>query len=485
MEKDSIDLRTISQRAVKGALSLTFRRVALQAISFITINLILARILPVATLGVFNIGTAVISFFSFFSDIGLAAAIIQKKGEVSREELKTTFSIQQALALLITLLMWVLAPMFVDWYNLEESSVWLFRALGVAFFLTSLKVIPSVLLERELNFAPLVGVEIVETLVFNVSLIILTLMKFDIMAFSISAVLRSAVGSASIYLIAPWKIGIGFSRQSARVLLNFGIPYQLNSLLALLKDRLVPLLIARIIGSAGIGYVTWAQNLAFLPLEVMNIIIRVSFPTLARLQNEDQVLRQALERSLFVTALFLYPMLFGMLALAPSLVAHVVSNKWLPALPAFYLFSISSFWATISTTFTNALNAIGEIKTTLKLMVMWTILTWVLTPILTINFGFMGVSLASAIISFSSVLTIILIKRFIKVEIVKNIWQPILASAVMGAVVFYLAQLWVTSLITLVLMVAMGGVLYLGLIVLLAKDKIKDNLSGVKNAFTS
>ncbi|QQG43528.1 MAG: polysaccharide biosynthesis protein [Candidatus Daviesbacteria bacterium] len=482
---NQLDLSTISKRAVAGALSLTFRRVALQAISFITINLILARILSVSTLGIFNIATAAVSFFSFFSDIGLAAAIIQKKDKVTAEDLRTTFTIQETLIVVLTVVIWFSAPFLAHLYNLNDQGMWLIRALGVSFLITSFKVIPSVLLERELKFNPLVGVEILETLTFNVVLLILVLMKADLAAFSAATLLRAMVGVVTIYLLAPWKIGFGFSRSSAKVLLNFGIPYQLNSLLSLLKDRLVPLVIAKMIGSVGVGYVTWAQNLAFLPLEVMNIVIRVSFPTFARLQEDQKMLKVAVEKSLFLTTLFLYPMFFGLLALAPSLVAHVVSDKWQPALPVFYLFSVSTFWATLSTTFTNTLNAIGQIKLTLKLMIFWTVITWILTPLLTIKYGFIGVGISSAAISFTSIITIIIVKRFVEVEIWKNIWQPLVASMVMGAIVFYFSQFLVYDTLSLLEMVIAGAAIYLGLIIILAKDKISQNLQEVKSAFSN
>lgn len=478
-----VELKTISQRAIKGAFSLTLRRVALQAISFITINIILARILPVSTLGVFNIGVAVIAFFSFFSDIGLAAAIIQKKKKVTTDDLKTTFTIQQILVLGLTVALFFLAPTFSSIYSIGDQGTWLIRALAISFFITSLKVIPSVLLERDLRFNPLVTVEIFETLIFNILLVVLSLLNFGLDGFSFASIVRSVSGATLIYAIAPWKISLGISKKAARGLLSFGIPFQVNALLALLKDRLVPLVVARIIGASGVGYVTWAQNLAFLPLEVMNIIIRVSFPTLSRLQEEKTSLKITLEKSLFATCVFLYPMLFGLVALAPSFVAHVVSSKWAPALPAFYLFSVSTFWATLSTTFTNALNAIGRIKTTLKLMIFWTILTWILTPILSFWWGFLGVALSSAIISFTSVATIVLVKKYVAVSIWENIWQPLLASFLMAAAVFLIAAIFVKDIWTLLLTIILGGGIYWGLLFILAGERVKQGFQGLKNVF--
>lgn len=456
---------------VSGFVSLTARRIVLLAINFAVINLFLARLLPVSVIGVFNIANSILAFFTFFSDIGLAAAIIQKK-EITRDDLKTTFTIQEVLAVLITIVVWFAAPSLASIYDLDQSGIWLIRALGAAFFLTSLKVVPSVLLERDLRFGPLVWVEVLETLIFNGVLIGLVLMGKNIEAFSWAALGRGVGGVAAIYLIAPWKVGVGFTKSAARSLLSFGVPFQLNSLLALLKDRLVPLVIAQMVGSVGVGYISWAQSLAFLPLEVMNIMIRVTFPAYSRLQDNKTVLKETVEKTLFLTGFLLYPLLFGLGAVLPSLIAHVVSPKWQPALPLVYLFSVNAFWATLSSPFTNVFNAVGKINITLKLMAMWTVLTWALSPILTLYFGFTGVAIASAAISFTSVIPLIIARRMLGVEVMRNIWQPFVSSVLMAFPVYFLAQNFVKDFAGLAAIVGAGGVIYFGLMFLLARQKM-------------
>lgn len=481
MDARPLTLPEIKKRAVKSFVSLTGRQIALRAISFISLNVILARILPVETLGIFNIATAIITFFAFFSDIGLAASLIQKKETVTQDDIATVFTIQSAVVGLLSLIIIVSAPALGNFYGLQDEGVWLIRVLGLAFFLSSLKVVPSVILERHLNFNPLVVVEIVETLVFNGLLIWLTLGGGGILSFSIAAFLKSLIGVVLIYLLAPVKLRIRVNTQAAKKLLSFGIPYQVNTLLALLKDRLVPLVIARLVGPTGIGLVTWSQALAFLPLEVMNVVNRITFPAFSRLQDNQQALSRAVEKSLFATALLTYPALFGLGAILPFLVTFVVSTKWQPAISSFYLFAFATYWAVISTTFTNLLNSIGQIKTTLKLMVMWTVLTWLLTPALVLIYGFIGVAIASFLISFTSVITIILVKRILVVRVMEAIFLPTIASLVMAIIVYWLGGNFIRDLASLVAVIIIGGLLYSLFIMLLGKDRIFQELRSLKN----
>jgi O-antigen/teichoic acid export membrane protein len=481
-ENKTLTIAEIKKRAVSSFLSLTARQVLLRAIGFISINVVLARILPVSTLGIFNIATAVISFFAFFSDIGLAASLIQKKEAVTVDDIKTTFTIQLLIVGVLSLAIILSAPIFGELYHLDDSGVWLIRVLGLAFFLSSLKVVPSVLFERQLNFKPLVLIEVIETIVFNSLLIYLVFQGRGIWSFSIAALARGLVGVGLIYLMSPVKVGLGIEKTSAKKLLSFGIPYQLNSLLALLKDRLVPLVIAKMVGSAGIGYITWAQNLSFLPLEIMNIIIRISFPTFSRLQEDKQLVSRAIERALFISTLAVFPMIFGLGAVLPQVVTHIVSAKWEPAIPSFYLFGVSTLFSVVSTTFTNALNAIGHIKTTLKLMVFWTIITWVLTPTLVYFYGFIGVALASLIISSTSVITVVLIKRILTIKVMDSILLPLVASIVMGISTYYLAITFVSNKPTLFLVIAAGALIYVAIVYLLGRKKINSYIQSIKES---
>src|SRR6185437_1886976 len=110
------------------------------------------------------------------------------------------------------------------------------------------------------------------------------------------------------------------------------------------KDQLVLLLVARMVGPLGIGYVSWSQKWAFAPLVVMNTMIRITFPAFSRLQDEEESLTKGVEKSLFVTSLVVFPMLFGLAAILPEFIQYVVTSKWLPALNSFYLFAFSAFF---------------------------------------------------------------------------------------------------------------------------------------------
>lgn len=478
---EEIDLTLITKRSIRGIFALTSRTFTIQIISFVS-NFLLTIFLSPTIFGVFFVVSAAIAFLSYFSDIGLAAALIQKKESVTEDDLKTTFTIQQILVITFVSVAIILSQTIGSFYHLNENGVLLFQALSISFFLSSLKTIPSIILERDLRFEKLVIPQIVETLFFSVLAVVFAAKGFGVTSFTIAVLGRGISGVVAMYIIAPWRIKIGFSRKSASKLLSFGIPFQANSFLALIKDDLLIAYMGKVLPLAEVGYIGFAQKWAFTPLRLItDNIIRITFPSFSRLQSEKQTLAKALEKSIFVSGLFIFPSLTALVILSPYFV-HLIPKylKWEPALFSLSFFAVNAGLSSISTPLTNVLNAIGKIKITLYLMIFWTILTWVLTPIAILNFGFNGVAIASALISLSVVLVIGLVKRYINFSILKGILYPLISTVLMGIILYFLSPIIVTSFQTLILMIIISIMVYFFVIFALAKKQILSDIALIR-----
>ncbi|MFC1790312.1 oligosaccharide flippase family protein [Patescibacteria group bacterium] len=155
----------VQKRAVRGVAALTGKTFLLQLISSVGFFL-LSVFLGKEQIGLFFAVSEIVAILGYFSDIGLAAALIQKKGKLKWSEVRSTFTIQEGIVGLLLLIVILLSAWIFRFYSLSGASQWLFWALLAGFFLASLKTIPSVLLERKLKFTLLVTVEVVENFVF-------------------------------------------------------------------------------------------------------------------------------------------------------------------------------------------------------------------------------------------------------------------------------------------------------------------------------
>lgn len=479
---NELELEIVAKKSVKGIFALVSRTFLIQVLSIVA-SVVLTIFLDPASFGVFFVVSSIVVFLNYFQDIGLAASLIQMKEEPTISDLRTTFTMQQILVLALVIPAFILSGTIGRFYHLNTSGVILFDVLLISFFASSLKTIPTIMLERKLDFNKLVIPEIAENLIYNLCLIVFAVMGYGITSFTIAVFARSLLGLFIIYFIQPWSIGIAFNRKVLRKLLSFGIPFQANSILALIKDDLLNVYIAKALPLAQVGYIGFSQKWAFMPLRlVMDNVIRITFPSYSRLQHDAKALRLAVEKSLFLISSVIFPSAVGLIILSPYFIAFVPKyQKWEPALIALAFFALNTIFSSVSTPLTNFLNAIGKVKITLNFMVFWTIAIWITTFFFIQKIGYNGVAIASFLVSLSSVAVIFVARKYVEFSIVKPVLRQFMAALLMG-VFMLLTKSVISNLPMLVLWIVVSGLFYCIILFALAKDDLLKTLVFIKRA---
>lgn len=482
---EDFDLNLVAKKSVKSIFALVSRTFLVQLLAIVA-NFVLAIYLSPSAFGVFFIVSAIITFLNYFSDIGLAASLIQKKEEPTTRDLRTVFTVQQLLVLCIVVPAFLLSGVIRHNFKIDDQGIILFYAFLASFVLSSLKTIPTVILERKLDFHKLVIPQIAENLVYSLALIVFAVKGFGITSFTIAVLARAIVGLVAMYVISPWKVGVALDRKILRHLLSFGVPFQLNSFLGLLKDDLINIYIGKVLPLAQVGYIGFAQKWAFMPLRlIMDNVIKIIFPSFSRLQHDPQSLKIVIEKSLFMISLFIFPIAVGFITLSPYLIEFIPKyHKWAPALLALSLFSLNTVFGSLSTPISNFLSAIGKVKITVYFMVGWTILSWTLTPLFIKLFGYNGVALASLMVAMSTTTIYFAARKYIKFSFVRPIIKPLITSIIMGVFIFA-TRPFISSLGFLFIeSIAALGV-YIMVLSLLTKSEVKNTIILMKSIIRS
>lgn len=472
--------KNIKKNTIFSLLSLFFQS-GYSAILGLVANLVLTIVLPPATFGVYIITLSIISFLNYFSDIGLAASLVQKK-EVTDDDIYTTFTVQQILIMSLIAIGFMLTNFIKGFYKLPEEAVYLYWALLISFFFSSLKTIPSILLERKVNFQKIVLVQIVENTLFYIAVSLFALAGFGLMSFTYSVLIRSLVGVFLMYSISFWAPKFYISRKSLKELLSFGIPFQTNTLLALVKDDLITLFLGKILGLTALGYIGWAKRWAEAPIRmIMDNISRILFPVFARFQDDHEKISGLIQKILRYQTLILAPVYIGAILLMDRIVEVIPKyNKWEPALPIFYLICISAFLTSFSTPFINLFNALGKVNISFKFMIYWTVMTWILVPFLSARFDMLGFPLTLVFLSLTFIAVMYVARTYVKFNFFGSIIAPLSSSLVMGVVVFFIKSV-TPSFMGLILSGVSGVIIYLAMLYLVFKINVVREL---KSMFT-
>lgn len=475
MEKLNLDL--IVKRSIRGVFTLISRTFFLSLISFGAF-LVVTSILPTKEVGIYIAVMAIQRVISFFTDFGLGAALVQKKNELKQEDITTTFTIQTAISLTIFILATIFIGPLADFLKLNGQAQTLLLVLVFTIFLSSFKVIPSILLERSIKFGKLVFPQIIESIVFNGILVLLVFKGYGITAFSWAFFVSSLVGIPFYYLVSPWKIRIGINKDSLHSL-RYGIQFQAKNILATIKDDLLTVILVRFLTFTEIGYIGFAQRLAFFVYRyVADSVTKVTFSAYSRAQRDLSFLKKAIEKSLFFISATMFPLLFGLIVISPYLIRFFPKwhNKWEPAVFSIVFFCLNAAVSSLSGILVNVLDATGKVKTTLRLMVMWTILIWILTPLFIYFYGYNGVSVASFLVTMTIAYTVFLVKKIVNFKFMAPIIKPLISAVLMVIAVYILSNIFAKDFLSLIFVILTGGVFYLVCLLAISGKELKNDL---------
>ena len=432
-----MEFSELKRKSLTGIGSLLQRQILGSGIMFLG-NIILARILMPQVFGIYAIVAFIVQFFSIFSDVGIGASLIQKKERLNAAEVSTLFWLQQMLALALAVIVFAAAPLALRVYpSLPEVSVWLIRSMAVTFLLTSLKTVPAILMERDLNFQRIAIVEISEAFVFQATAITLALAGFDVWSFIIAALLRGLIGAVLIYSLSSWRPSRLYQPGSVKELLRFGLPYQGTSILSFIKDSVTPLFVGAYVGAAAVGYVNWARDFAYAPLVLSQSFGRVAFPSFAKLQHDKARLKDAIERSIRMITFVMFPITAIMMVFAPDLIRIIFSEKWLPGITAYYFYCISPAGVGIFMPLGNAIFSLGLSHIYFFLTIVLVFFEWGFGIPLILKFGFAGVAMTLPITVpvFTYLYWRILRSQGVSINIFRNIGWQFAAACISSAFV--------------------------------------------------
>lgn len=130
---DAEDVGKIKSRSIISASTLVLQS-GYSAILGFAAFFILTLKAGVYLLGIYNTVLAMMAFFNYFTNLGLAAALVQKS-KIEEKDLSTAFFIQTGLSVLAVVIGFLATGLVFGFYkDLPEGAVYLYWAMLLSFF---------------------------------------------------------------------------------------------------------------------------------------------------------------------------------------------------------------------------------------------------------------------------------------------------------------------------------------------------------------
>jgi O-antigen/teichoic acid export membrane protein len=379
---DSLDLSRaeIRERSLAGVFFVTASGAFNLFVGFVG-NLLLARMLTPDDFGVVAIGLTATVLGNALADGGLGSGMIRRPEPPTKPELRTLNGIQLVIAVSIFLPVALIA--------LGLGSAGAVTALMIASIpITTLQTPGRVVLARTMRFDRQAAADLTAQTSFYVAAVSSVALGAGVWGLASGTLVRAAVGTVLI----AW-LSIGFLLPSLRGwralrgLVVFGLKFQANWLLLMLREQSVNLVTGIVGGFRVLGLWTLAMRLLQMPLLAFGSLYTVGFPALSNLlaRGEDPrpvILRMVRRASIGATLIF--P---AWAAMSPEFIPAVFGEPWRESAEVMPFICLSSLiLGSIAVGASSYLNAAGKpgvvAMATAAFGVVWVALTAGLLPLM-------------------------------------------------------------------------------------------------------
>lgn len=326
MDSDARD--TVSSQTSTSIAWSAVERFSVQILQF-GVTIVLARLLAPREYGVIAALNIFISLAQIVVESGFTSALIQK-GDADDVDFATAFHVNVAMAVVLYLCLFLAAPLIAAFFANPAITV-LCRWLGLMLLIQALSLVHVAKLSIAIDFKTQASVSLLSAGFGGAVGIVLAYRGMGAWALVGQALLASLASTLLLWRVVPWRPTAVFSRESFRSLSSFGSRLLASSLLHTAYLNLYSLAIGRRFSSEQLGYYSQSSFIArFASINLMAIVTRATYPILCQHKDDVPLIRDSFLKVLRFSSFFLFPIIFGLAALAKPLVSLLLTETWAP-----------------------------------------------------------------------------------------------------------------------------------------------------------
>lgn len=340
---------------------------ATQLMQFV-VGIVMARLLSPEDFGITALPAVFMAIAASMMDCGFTAALIRKP-EVTQKDLSTSFYYSILMGLFCYGLMYVASPFIADFYNTPILTP-LIRVTSLTFLWGPLTTPQKVILNRRLDFKTQTRISIINKIISAIVGIAVAYAGYGIWALVASGICASLMELIQTVWVVKWMPTEKWDKESFKYLWNFGNKMLGANLIDIIYNNITPVFIGKYYSPRDLGDYNRALGFAKLPSEqISNVIQRVTFPTLSKIQDNDIKLGTAYRRIIRLTSFIVFPAMLLLGTLAKPIVLVLLTEKWEASIPYLQLMCVWWCWVPIHQINANLLLVKGKTDLTLRLTI--------------------------------------------------------------------------------------------------------------------
>lgn len=334
--------QSLKHKAVNGVLWRIGEQGTNQIIG-LGISIILARLIMPDQFGMIAMLSVFTAVANVFIDSGFSSALI-RKNDRTQEDCSTVYWFNIIVSVICYAVLFVCAPLVSDFYNMPELTS-ILRVTSIGLVIGSLAGVQRTLLNAEMNFKALTKFNVFGVLISGVVGVVLAYLDFKVWALVFQSLTSTAVGAMFVWYKVKWRPSFVFSKESFKEFFGFGSKLLGSRLLDTLYTNLYSIIIGKVYRSADLAFYNRASALTNITAQMPTGILQsVTYPTLCKLQDDDEALKNGYRRTLRMAAFVIFPLCLGIGAVAFPLINVLYTDRWIYAATLLSIIVFSQMW---------------------------------------------------------------------------------------------------------------------------------------------
>lgn len=427
------------------------------------VQMILAKMLTPEIWGTIGLILIFIEVLQVFIESGLGNALIQKK-DADDLDFSTVFYFNCVICGAAYLLMFFAAPLIAWFYKAPELTSAI-RVMSLVLVVSGLKNVQQAYVSKNMLFKRFFFATLIGTVTAAVIGIAMAYFGFGLWAIIAQNLINVTIDTCILWITVKWRPKKAFSFQRLKHLYSFGWKLFASSLMEVIYLKLRGLIIGKKYSKEDLAYYTYGEYFPQFITSILNSSIdSVLLPSMSSVQDSRENVKNMTRRAIKIGTYILMPFMVGIMVCAGPVVRIVLTEDWLPVIPYLRILCISYAFMPIHTANLNAIKAIGRSDTYLKLEIIKKFVDFasiLATMFISVKAMVYGVLVASIISQVINAWPNKKLLGYSYLEQVADMIPQIIASTIMGAVIYLINLVDIHFLLMLAIQVPLGVIVYI------------------------
>jgi O-antigen/teichoic acid export membrane protein len=321
---------------------------------------LLAGFLATSDYGVWGVLSVAVAGLFWFKDVGVPDKFVQQDEDDQERAFQKAFTMEAAITSIFTVIVAGAVPLIALAYG--EWRI-------VAPALVTLLACPAVVLQtpvwvhyRSMDFARQRALQAVDPVLGFVVMIALAVAGFGYWSLVIGTVVGAWAAAAVCVANSPYPLRLRYDRGTLREYYSFSWPLFLGQAARFLNVQVYLLTGTRVLGLAGVGYITLASQISNYTNKVDQILASTMYPAVCAVRDRKDLLFESFVKSNRLALLWGIPFGVGVALFAGDIVHFGVGSHWIKAIPIISVFGLIAAINHLAYNWDDYFRAVGDTR---------------------------------------------------------------------------------------------------------------------------